>query len=80
MFPSQIGILMSPTDCVDNIVQLLSNSEPLVILSAYILQAELKKLNYEEGREESLTASRRKLAEEVQHLREKVETMEARSV
>lgn len=43
-----------------------------------MLQAELKKLNYEDGKEETLKANKRDISEKVQTLSEKVDTMEAR--
>ena len=41
-------------------------------------QAEMKKLGYEEGKEESLDAERRTLGQDVHRLQEKLETLEAR--
>ena len=42
------------------------------------MTTEIKRLNYEEGRQEVLSEQRRRLAGEVQALREKVDTLEAR--
>ena len=38
----------------------------------------MKKLGYEEGKEESLDAERRTLSQDVHRLQEKLETLEAR--
>ena len=40
----------------------------------------MKKLGYEEGKEESLDAERRTLSQDVHRLEEKLETLEARYV
>jgi hypothetical protein len=42
------------------------------------MQAELRKLAYEEGKEENLTAEKQKITQEVQRLAELVDTLEAR--
>ncbi|XP_053388241.1 structural maintenance of chromosomes protein 2-like [Mercenaria mercenaria] len=51
----------------DNVVQNLKK-----------LEDELKKLNYEEGKDEMLETQRRTLSQEVNHLQDKMETLEAR--
>ena len=42
------------------------------------LQTELDKLEYEEGKEDDLQERRRKLAQDVHNLQEKVDTLHAR--
>ncbi|XP_015779303.1 PREDICTED: structural maintenance of chromosomes protein 2-like [Acropora digitifera] len=49
-----------------------------IVKSKAKLEDELKELNYEEGKEEKLTAKRRELEAEVSELRMKVETLEAK--
>ena len=44
----------------------------------FFVQVELKKLDYEEGKEEKLTSQRQQLAQEVARLRNTVEAQEAR--
>jgi len=43
-----------------------------------MLQEEIAKLNYEEGKEEKLIAEKKKLSREVQTLQEKLECLEAK--
>ena len=43
-----------------------------------MFQAEITKLNYEEGKEEKLLAEKKKLSHEVQNLQEKLECLEAK--
>ena len=43
-----------------------------------VLQAEITKLNYEEGTEEKLLLEKKKLSQEVQNLQEKLECLEAK--
>ena len=51
----------------------------LSIICHLCFQTELKKLGFEEGRDESLAAERRGLSQSVHSLQEKLETLEARS-
>jgi len=44
------------------------------------MQDELKKLNYEEGKDERLEGERRALSQDVNRLQDKLETLEARWV
>ena len=47
-------------------------------MAVYSWQAEINELNFEEGKEDKLKASKRELGAKVQTLSEKVDTMQAR--
>ena len=49
-----------------------------ICLLWFFYQAELKKLSYEEGKEETLTAEKQRISQEVQRLNETVDTLEAK--
>lgn len=44
----------------------------------FVLQNELRKINYEDGRIEQLQDERRQLLSEIRNLKEKIDTFEAR--